>query len=144
MTRDFNQWLATMKPCINRYDYYVNFENVYRWVAQYKTELSLMDSLIGSQDIESKFKDLLEIHPEILKCVPMLLAVRQSIIYTQDEDGVYEYDFENPKYSTDQYVTFMQKTGLFDLIQHHLTNNLFDYALGVNTGLDSNGRKNRG
>ena len=144
MTRNFNQWLATMKPCINRYDYYVNFKNVYNWVVQYETELGLMDSLIGAQDIESKFKVLLKAHPEILKCIPMLLAVRQNIIYTQDEDGVYEYDFKKLKYSPDQYVTFMQKTGLFDLIQHHLTNNLFDYAIGVNTGLDSNGRKNRG
>ena len=35
-------------------------------------------------------------------------------------------------------------SGLFDLIANHLINNLVDYALGVETGLDSNGRKNRG
>ena len=38
----------------------------------------------------------------------------------------------------------MRKTGLFDLISHHLVHNLYDYVLGVETGLDSNGRKNRG
>ena len=38
----------------------------------------------------------------------------------------------------------MRKTGLFDLIADHIVNNLFDYATGVETGLDSNGRKNRG
>lgn len=38
----------------------------------------------------------------------------------------------------------MNKTGLFDMLQNHLVNNLVDYALGVETGLDSNGRKNRG
>jgi type II restriction enzyme len=38
----------------------------------------------------------------------------------------------------------MRKTGLFDLIKDHIVNNLIDYALGVETGLDSNGRKNRG
>ena len=38
----------------------------------------------------------------------------------------------------------MKKTGLFDLIQNHIINNLVDYVLGVETGLDSNGRKNRG
>lgn len=47
-------------------------------------------------------------------------------------------------YSVEQYKVFMQKTGLFDMIANHLVNNLFDYALGVETGLDSNGRKNRG
>ena len=44
----------------------------------------------------------------------------------------------------DQYKIFMRKTGLFDLLQKHLVNNLVDYALGIETGLDSNGRKNRG
>jgi type II restriction enzyme len=38
----------------------------------------------------------------------------------------------------------MQKTGLFDLLTNHIINNLVDYALGVEVGLDSNGRKNRG
>ena len=38
----------------------------------------------------------------------------------------------------------MRKTGLFDLLQNHIINNLVDYATGVETGLDSNGRKNRG
>ena len=38
----------------------------------------------------------------------------------------------------------MRKTGIFDLISKHIINNLVDYATGVEVGLDSNGRKNRG
>ena len=38
----------------------------------------------------------------------------------------------------------MRKTGLFNLLERHIINNLVDYATGVETGLDSNGRKNRG
>lgn len=38
----------------------------------------------------------------------------------------------------------MRKSGLFDLISAHIINNLYDYATGVEIGLDSNGRKNRG
>jgi len=41
-------------------------------------------------------------------------------------------------------VVFMRKTGLFDLLENHIINNLVDYVTGVETGLDSNGRKNRG
>jgi type II restriction enzyme len=44
----------------------------------------------------------------------------------------------------EQYKVFMRKTGLFDLLSKHLISNLVDYATGVETGLDSNGRKNRG
>lgn len=39
---------------------------------------------------------------------------------------------------------FMEKTGLFDLLKNHIINNLVDYVTGIETGLDSNGRKNRG
>ena len=74
----------------------------------------------------------------------MLLAVRGYEIYAQDEDGAFLYRFNKMNYSVEQYKVFMQKTGLFDMIANHLVNNLFDYALGVETGLDSNGRKNRG
>ena len=44
----------------------------------------------------------------------------------------------------EQYKIFMRKTGLFDLLENRLAGNLVDYATGVETGLDSNGRKNRG
>lgn len=47
-------------------------------------------------------------------------------------------------YNVEQYKVFMRKTGLFDMITNHIVNNLVDYALGIETGLDSNGRKNRG
>ena len=47
-------------------------------------------------------------------------------------------------YSIDDYVRFMKESGLFDLLQNHIINNLYDYVLGIEVGLDSNGRKNRG
>ena len=42
------------------------------------------------------------------------------------------------------YIRFMKESGLFDLLQNHIINNLYDYVLGIEVGLDSNGRKNRG
>ena len=70
--------------------------------------------------------------------------MRGTEIYAQDEEGAFTYNFKKMNYSVEQYEKFMEKTGLFDLLSHHLVNNLIDYALGVETGLDSNGRKNRG
>ena len=103
-----------------------------------------MNSLIGSKNIEADFTALLKRYPEILKCVPTLLAVRQSEIYAQDSEGAFLFDFNRINYSVEQYMKFMRKTGLLDLIANHLVNNLVDYVLGIETGLDSNGRKNRG
>ena len=61
-----------------------------------------------------------------------------------DEKGSYTYRFDKPNYTINEYATFMRKTGLFDLIGRHIINNLVDYVTGVEVGLDSNGRKNRG
>ena len=142
--RNFSTWLGEMRPSINNYNYYVDFEKVYGNVNVIRVELNIMNSLIGSKNIETDFRNLLARYPEILKCVPILLAVRSNEIYAQDVGGAFNYDFNRMNYSVDQYIVFMKKTGLLDLIANHLVNNLVDYALGVETGLDSNGRKNRG
>ena len=73
-----------------------------------------------------------------------MLAVRANEIYAADNTGEFTYNFTKLNYSAEQYKIFMRKTGLFDLLQNHLVSNLLDYATGIETGLDSNGRKNRG
>lgn len=142
--RDFNEWLGKMRPSINGYNYYVDFEKVYANVDAIKVELNIMNSLIGSKNVEEDFKELLKKYPEILHCIPTLLAVRYNEIYAQDEEGAFIYDFSKMNCSIDQYIVFMKKTGLLSLIGEHIINNLVDYCLGIESGLDSNGRKNRG
>lgn len=144
MSRDFNTWLSGFRDSISDYGYYVNFEKVYRNVDAIKVELNILNSLIGSKDIENDFETLVRKYPETLKCIPILLAVRSNEIYAIDSDGEFTYNFKKPNLSIEQYKIFMRKTGLFDLIANHIVNNLVDYATGVETGLDSNGRKNRG
>lgn len=142
--RIFKDWLASMRASINNYDYYVDFDKVYENTESIKIELNIMNSLIGSKNIEADFCSLLKRYPEILRCIPTLLAVRQSEIYAQDSEGAVLYNFAKMNCTIDQYITFMRKTGLLNLIANHLVNNLYDYVLGIETGLDSNGRKNRG
>lgn len=142
--RDFNSWLNKFRLSISDYKYYVNFEKVIKNVNEYKIELNILNSLIGSQNIESDFERIIMKYPETLKCIPLLLAVRNSEIFAQDEDGAFMYKFDKINYSKEQYKTFMRKTGLFNMLANHIVSNIIDYALGVETGLDSNGRKNRG
>lgn len=61
-----------------------------------------------------------------------------------DNEGAFIYDFKNRTLSINQIKMFMIKTGLFDLIENRIVSNLVDYVTGIETGLDSNGRKNRG
>ncbi len=142
--RDFDYWLSQMRKSINTYSFYVDFDKVYANVEAMKIELNILNSLIGSQNVEKDIRFIFEKYPETLKCIPTLLAVRQNEIYAQDEEGSFSFNFSKPNYSIDEYIMFMRKTGLLNLISEHIVNNLVDYALGIETGLDSNGRKNRG
>lgn len=144
MNRNFKEWLATFRPCISNYSYYTNFSKVYTNVNKLKIELNILNSLIGSKNIEEEFSKIIIKYPETLKCIPILLAVRANKVYAIDADGEYEFSFKKCNYTIDEYKMFMRKTGLFDLLENHIINNLFDYVTGVETGLDSNGRKNRG
>jgi type II restriction enzyme len=144
MKRNFDEWLSKFRLSISGYDYYVDYNKVIEKVECMKIELNILNSLIGSDNIEKDFEIILEKYPEILKCIPLLLAVRGHEIYAQDDGGAFLYRFDKMNYSVEQYKVFMRKTGLFNIIANHLVNNLVDYALGVETGLDSNGRKNRG
>ena len=144
MKRDFKEWLKTFRNSICDYDYYVDFNEVYGNVETIKVELNILNSLIGSKNIEADFEKLLVDYPQVLKCIPILLAVRGSEIYTIDGDGEYLFNFKKMNYSVEEYKMFMRKTGLFSLISEHVINNLVDYVTGVEVGLDSNGRKNRG
>lgn len=150
MSRDFNTWLSGFRDSIADYGYYIDFEKVHRNVDSIKVELNILNSLIGSKNIEADFENLMRKYPEVLKCIPPLLAVRANEIYCQDENGGHLFQFDFGKYPPNshahyaRYKYFMRETGLFDLLENHIVNNLVDYATGVETGLDSNGRKNRG
>ena len=144
MKRNFNEWLSTFRESIADYKYYVDFNNVYKNLDEFKIELNILNSLVASNDIENDFKKIVSKYPEVLKAIPILLAKRESEIYCQDDNGQMKYNFKMPNYTIEQYCYFMRETGLFELLSKRIINNLVDYVLGVEVGLDSNGRKNRG
>lgn len=142
--RSFTEWISKFKSSISDYSYYVDFKKIHRNIDTIRVELNILNSLIASNNIEADFEALIARYPETLKCVPLLLAIRGSEIYAIDGDGEFLYSFRYMNYSPEQYKIFMRKTGLFNLMEKHILNNLVDYATGVETGMDSNGRKNRG
>lgn len=144
MNRNFNEWLSNFKSSISNYSYYVDFEKIYRIAEKYKVELNILNSLIGSRNIKKDFENIILKYPETLEVIPSLLAVRSNEIFIKDQTDEYLFNFNKMVYSIEDYLKFMEETGLFDLLQNHIINNLYDYLLGVEVGLDSNGRKNRG
>jgi len=144
-TRDFDGWFSNFRNTIYGYSYYADFPKIFKNVDSIKIELNLMNSLIGSKRIKDDFIALAKQYPSILKTIPILIAVREKEIEIMDETRVnIHYDFGDKKLSAEQSSVFMEKTGLFELISNHIISNLVDYVTGVETGLDSNARKNRG
>ena len=143
MKRNFESWLLTMKDSITTWNYYTDFPKVYENVNKLKVELNILNSLIGSKNIEDEFKALLSRYPEIIKAIPILLAKREKEIKVIDSKETYVFNFAKMNYTVDQYALFMKNSGLFELLQNHIINNLIDYVLGVEVGMDTNGRKNR-
>ena len=150
MGRDFNEWLSNFRESIADYKYYIDFDKVHRNVDSIKVELNILNSLVGSRNIEADFINLIKKYPETLKVIPILLAKRESEIYCQDQNLARTFEFNykdctpNSHKFFNDYCYFMKETGLFDLLQNRIISNLVDYVTGVETGLDSNGRKNRG
>lgn len=143
MKRNFKEWFSTFTDSIATYEYYTDFNTVYKNIDKIKVELNIMNSLVGSKNIEKDFDSLFKKYPEIRKCLPLLIAVREKEIKVVDDGEKLKYNFTNID-DIELLKRFMRKTGLFDLISNHLVNNLVDYATGVEVGLGSNGRKNRG
>lgn len=142
--RDFHTWLSNFRYSIADFGYYIDFNKVYNNIEAIKIELNILNSLISSKNIEADFENLIKKYPETLKCIPILLAVREYEIFAGENGDVKLYTFNKQINTVEDYKLFMRKTGLFDLLSNHIINNLYDYVTGVETGLDSNGRKNRG
>lgn len=144
MERDFDKWFETFIESISSYDYYINLKKVYENISDIEIKLNLLNYMVGKPNIEEVFVEIIKKYPECLECIPILLAVRNKEIKIFENEEVIEYNFDRKDENIEKFKYFMKRSGLFNLISKHCINNLVDYVLGVEVGLDSNGRKNRG
>lgn len=113
--RDFDAWLSKFRASISGYRYYIDFDKVVRNVEDIKIELNILNSLIGSVNIEDDFEKIITKYPETLSCIPLLLAVRSNEIYAQDENGAFKYNFKTMNYGK----RFVK--GVFSTIYHPIS-----------------------
>lgn len=145
----FNYFMDTRFPTNRTPEYWVNWDKVNQNVEEYAIKLNTMNYLVGKKDIEEKCKMLFSQQPDLISTIPILLACRDSKldVLKYDDDltmHAQNLDFDNPDDDIDKYVNFMQESGLLDFLSSHATKSLVDYVFGVEVGLDSNARKNRG
>lgn len=146
MKKDFNHLVSTFKSSIKTWDYFVNWNKVFANSANFEIALNKLNYLLGKDDLRGEFYRLYESNPDIAKALPVLLAVRENNleIYNKTSKELESYDFSGEGGDVNKYFAFLDKSGLVKLFQRDGIKNLVDYVIGVEVGLDSNGRKNRG
>ena len=103
-TRIFSHWISTFRSSINGYGYYTDFKKAYANIEGLKTEISLLGSLVGSKNMERDFRKLICGHPECLKAIPVLLAVREGRVYCQDSNEAVNYEFDRKVQSEEECI----------------------------------------
>ncbi|MFA6273553.1 MAG: type II restriction endonuclease [Candidatus Paceibacterota bacterium] len=147
MKKDFKNLVSTFKNSIKTWDYFVNWKKVFLNSSELEITLNKLNYLLGKQNLKEEFLKLYSSNPDIVKTLPVLLAIREKNIEFFDPDTKKSIFFNFNKTedkNANEYYEFIEKTGLIKLFKEDGIKNLVDYVIGVEVGLDSNGRKNRG
>lgn len=152
----FKYFTNTLKlKGITQWDYFVKWEKVFSNIKPYEVELNILNVLIGKDNIKEELTKLIHDYPKVVNVIPLLLAIRfkskkEQKINIVSDIKTFEYDhfdlsIKTPnKDESENIADFFIGCGLADLVKDKKVKNLMDYATGVEVGLDSNGRKNRG
>ena len=146
MEKDFSNLVDTFKSSIKTWNYFVNWNKVFSNSSELEIILNKLNYLLGKDDLCGEFKKLYSSNPDIIKAIPVLLAVRENKLEVFDKvkKNSEFFDFSGKEKDANKYFEFLDKSGLSRLFQKDGIKNLVDYVMGVEVGLDSNGRKNRG
>ena len=152
--QSFGHFLATLSQGLRDWDYFVNWDKVIRNTREIEMDLNLWNYLLGKPNFEEEFRALVGQHPQIVRTIPSLL-VRDggnsksfNILTSQgDRSAPKFFDFSKPASNAqlvEDALEFVSHSGLRRIFDDGGVKNLVDYVLGVEAGVDSNGRKNRG
>jgi len=124
----------------------VNWSKVRSNSIDVEISLNKLNYLLGKDDLKKEFCHLYSGNPDIVRAIPVLIAVRESALEVFDVESKESlfYDFKNCTNTAEDYFSFLENTGALELFKSAGVKNLVDYIRGVEVGLDSNGRKNRG
>lgn len=161
MKREFNDVIASLKGSIAPANFFVDFPKIYANITKHERNLHLMNSLLGKENIEQEFISLVTEYPKVMETIPLLLATHEKkfkiINLTQEElltetknknydsisNAFAEYSFNPVNKRPEEYIEFLNKSGLLDLLKNRNIKNLVDYVLGIEVGMDTNARKSR-
>ena len=150
----FDYLMNTLKPSILVWSYFVNWDKVFTNTKKVEIALNTLNYLIGKDNFDKEFKELIRSQPQLANVIPALIvrggsnsSIFQILADYKNKKFTYkDYDFSKQTLcdeDIDNYLEFVNNSGLKNLFVSKKIKNLVDYMIGVEAGLDSNGRKNR-
>ena len=143
MKEQFKTFLSQLSETNATLDYFVDFEKVIGNVRKIALKLNQLNYLIGKDNLEEAINDLYEENPKVFEVLDILIAVRNKNTKTLDNTGKIvslENYFSSPK----SILEYICETRLAEVFKNKEITNLVDYVFGIEVGLDTNARKNRG
>lgn len=144
MTNRFDDFMKPLKETHFSLKDYVDFPKVAANVEAISIKLNQLNYLIGQDDMADAVKRLWNENPKVFSVLDVLIAVRakdkKKVIDSNGNIILVNDYFRSPE----QVIIFLNETGLTEVLQRKQIKNLVDYVFGVEVGLDSNARKNRG
>ena len=143
MKEQFKTFLLQLSETNATLDYFVDFKKVKGNVRKIALKLNQLNYLIGKDNLEEAINDLYEENPKVFEVLDILIAVRNKNAKTLDNTGkitLLASYFTSPK----GVLEYIYETGLAEVFKNKEISNLVDYVFGIEVGLDTNARKNRG
>lgn len=150
----FNYLIDTLRPGVADWEYFVNWNKVFDNTREIEATLNIMNYLLGKDDFDKEFRYLANKYPEIMQMIPVLIVrngAKSSEYHVVTVNGAslteeaFKFTKALPSESDiEQAIMFIKSSGLIRIFNQDGVHNLVDYVLGVEAGLSSNGRKNRG
>lgn len=143
MRKDFDKFMSQLKETNQTLDFFCDFEKISQNVEDIKLSLCMLNSLVGASDLRKSVETIWKRDKSAFSVLDILIAVR-----TRDKKKILDaagncVPLESLFHSVDSVMDFLTDTGLGAVLQNQSVKNLVDYVFGIETGLDTNARKNR-
>ena len=142
-TTDFSTFMSQLKDTNQTLDFFCDFDKIHNNVENIKLSLCMLNSLIGTADLRSAVETIWRRDKSAFNVMDILIAVRsegkKKVLNSLGKCVILDTLFN----SVDGVIEFLEDTGLAEVLQSQKITNLVDYVFGVETGLDTNARKNR-
>lgn len=141
--KDFNRFMSQLQETNQTLDFFCDFDKIEANVDNIKLSLCMLNSLIGATDLRRGVEAIWKRDPSAFRVMDILIAVRsegkKNVLDSQGQCVVLDHLFE----SVDGVMEYLEGTGLAEIFRDGIIKDLVDYVFGIETGLDSNARKNR-